>query len=85
MWKDKLPKTYEMFVRDGGIPDLFESLIQDWVDAGGDPEEAAKRYLMGTGRLRATRERFELLCEKTKSALEEIKQVGLKWPQLPLP
>lgn len=85
MWKDKIPDTYEMFVRDGGNPDLFEDIIALWYLAGGDPEESAKRYLMGTGRLRATRERFELLCEKTKSALEEIKQVGLKWPQLPLP
>lgn len=85
MWKDRLPDTYEMYVRDGYYPESFEGIIRDWVAAGGDPEESAKRYLMGTGRLRATRERFELLCEKTKSALEEIKQVGLEWPQLPLP
>jgi len=85
MWRERLPDTYEMFVRDGYNSDLFEGLIANWVAAGGDPEESAKRYLMGTGRLRATKARFELLCEKTKSALEEIKQVGLKWPQLPLP
>jgi len=84
MWKDKLPDTYEMFVRDGGDPDLFEGLIQGWVDSTGDPEESAKRYLMGTGRLTATKARYELLCEKSKSAIEEIKQVGLRL-SLPLP
>lgn len=83
MWKDRLPDTYEMFVRDGGNPDLFAVLIQNWVNAGGDPEESAKRYLMGTGRMRATRERFKWLTEKGKSGYQELYEVGVRLPPLP--
>lgn len=84
MWKDRLPETYNMFVGEHGENSaLFEVLIQDWVNAGGDPEESVKRYLMGTGRMRATLERFRWLTDKGKSAFEELYQVGLKLPPLP--
>jgi hypothetical protein len=83
MWEDRLPDTYEMYVRDGGDPALFEDIIAVWVAAGGDPEESAKRYLMGSGRLRATLERFRWLTDKGKSGYEEVYQVGLQLRPLP--
>jgi len=83
VWRDKLPETYEMYVRDGGNPALFEDIIAVWVAAGGDPEWSAKSYLLGTNRLRATRERYNTLHDKAKSDIEDLWHVGARL--LPLP
>ncbi len=84
MWKDRLPDSYEMFVRDGGSGAAeFEIIIQEAVNAGFDPEWSVKSYLMGTNRLKPTHERYNLLHDKAKSSIEDLYQVGLKLPPLP--
>ncbi len=82
MWKDRLPNTSRAFKAEGGAEDAFESIIQTWITAGGDVEESALRYLVGTRRLKATQARLDYLTRKGKAAFQELNDAVQ--PYLPL-
>lgn len=71
-WENTLPHAYQQFAAEGGTAEAFESIIQTWVNAGGDPEESALRYLVGTRRLKATQARLEKLSGAGKAAFQEL-------------
>ena len=82
LWKDRQPDAYKQFTDEGGNPDAFESIAQAWVLAGGQPDEAFIRYLVGTRRLKATQSRLDWLSNAGKAAFEELNQATK--PYLPL-
>jgi hypothetical protein len=83
MWKERLPETCAMFVSEGHSEADFERLVEDWVEAGGDPEESVKRWMLGVGHLRNTPERYSMMAERGKSILEEIKRMGIRMAEGP--
>jgi len=63
------------------LADQFPVLYSQWVEAGGDPEEAFRYHLLGIGALPATTNALSKLCDAIKSRAEQAKMVGLRLPK----